>query len=686
MTNTRTSTTRGTPSFDPQASEQSTQEAASQSSRASSRSATIAPISRNESELDPLQSLQQTRLAGSADDNSARSSSHITSAYEDGRLYDSRSYAEWEASRVASHPASRSTTTTRASTAAPAATPTVPFSVSSESAPRNTASLPPSLPTSRFAPSSARPPLPPPQKMNTQASSLGRRASRRLETALKIVDKDFLSAWSDGTKSVQHISQSNNFPDLRYVFTTSGSLTDKGKNSFAQLSIEQRALFDEANAKRRQTLPDGVHGMSRGGSDRPISRSQTPSAALKFMDDKFLSDLSDGRQSLRNIGMSNDFSGLIHKYLSSDGSLTDKGQNIRAHLDDKQTARFDAALALRKQTLSASVLAEIKKAQSRASKRSGAGSSSHQPSSRQDLISQSGGPSISSSHQTPPNDLASQLMSAQQHHVDESAVAMGRDDSSPGPSFFSGLTPYQNQFMPSQAAGNSPSLHGQEVDSRWSRAALSRTPQGSSLSRHSTPNSPTFGGLTPFIDLPTPSHSRSNYPGSSSHQPSPQNDLISLLKSPQPAQRMNEPSTPGSADFRGLSTPGASFDLPEGSHFSSIRSASTHTDLSSLRSEIPEDSFRVVAEGLSLTDHINTLADLEAYSNVPAASLNRLVSEQTASDGSTRLQLTSVGDAYLNRFGSEEQRHTLSHASSTRSKRRLSLVDELRSTQSNRKR
>ncbi|MBW8831218.1 MAG: hypothetical protein JF606_17705 [Burkholderiales bacterium] len=93
---------------------------------------------------------------------------------------------------------------------------------------------------------------------------------------------------------------------------------------------------------------------------------------------------------------------------------------------------------------------------------------------------------------------------------------------------------------------------------------------------------------------------------------------------------------------------------------SSTRPAATSPDLSSLRSEIPEDSFRTVAEGLSLTNHINNLADLEAYSNVSAAFLNRLVFERTASDGSTRLQLTSVGEAYLNRFGTEEQRHTLS--------------------------
>jgi len=103
-----------------------------------------------------------------------------------------------------------------------------------------------------------------------------------------------------------------------------------------------------------------------------------------------------------------------------------------------------------------------------------------------------------------------------------------------------------------------------------------------------------------------------------------------------------------------------------------------------LRSEIPEDSFRIVAEGLSLTDHINNLADLEAYSNVSAASLSRLVSERIASDGSTRLQLSSVGQAYLNRFGSEEQRHALSRASTTRSKRRPPPADELRSTRSSR--
>lgn len=160
--------------------------------------------------------------------------------------------------------------------------------------------------------------------------------------------------------------------------------------------------------------------------------------------------------------------------------------------------------------------------------------------------------------------------------------------------------------------------------------------------------------------------------------------MISLLRSAQPAQRVNERSTPGSAVFRGLSTPGVSFVLPEASHASSTRPAVTSPDLASLRSEIPEDSFRIVAEGLALTNHINTLADLETYSNVSEALLNRLVSERTASDGSTRLQLTSVGAAYLNRFGSEEQRHTLSRASTTRSKRPLSVVDELRRAQSSR--
>ncbi|MBW8827888.1 MAG: hypothetical protein JF606_00320 [Burkholderiales bacterium] len=187
-------------------------------------------------------------------------------------------------------------------------------------------------------------------------------------------------------------------------------------------------------------------------------------------------------------------------------------------------------------------------------------------------------------------------------HAGGSAPALGGDDSSPGPSFFRGLTPYQNQFMPSPVAGSSPSLHGQEVASRWSGA----------------------------------------------------------LMFAQPAQRVSDRSILASSVVRGLPTPGASFVLPEEAHASSTRPAATSPDLSSLCAEIPEDSFRVVAEGLSLTNHINNLADLEAYSNVSAASLNRLVSERTASDGSTRLQLTSVGEAYLNRFGTEQQRHTLS--------------------------
>ncbi|MBW8833423.1 MAG: hypothetical protein JF606_29435, partial [Burkholderiales bacterium] len=173
---------------------------------------------------------------------------------------------------------------------------------------------------------------------------------------------------------------------------------------------------------------------------------------------------------------------------------------------------------------------------------------------------------------------------------------------------------------------------------------VSRTLGGSSVSRHSTLDSPSFGGLAPIMDdLPTPSHSRGTYPsaqgqepftrsggipsqfsgrsharsGSSSHQPKPQDDPISLLRFAQPAQRVHgfvgappppgasERSIPASSVFRGLPTPGASVVLPEESHASSTRAAATSPDLSSLRSEIPEDSFRTVAEGLSLTNHIN---------------------------------------------------------------------------------
>ncbi|MBW8832621.1 MAG: hypothetical protein JF606_25135, partial [Burkholderiales bacterium] len=98
-------------------------------------------------------------------------------------------------------------------------------------------------------------------------------------------------------------------------------------------------------------------------------------------------------------------------------------------------------------------------------------------------------------------------------HAGGSAPALGGDDSSPGPSFFRGLTPYQNQFMSSPVAGSYPSLHGQEVASRWSGAAQSRTLGGSSVSRHSTLASPTFGGLAPIMEnLPAPSHSRGTYP------------------------------------------------------------------------------------------------------------------------------------------------------------------------------
>jgi hypothetical protein len=608
MTSKRTSISRGNPPFDPQANEQSTQEAAS--------SDTIAPSTRNESELNPLESLQRTRRERSADDNT---------------------------------------------------------------------SLRPSLPTSRFAPASS----PPPGQVTKRPA------------ANRIVGEGLLSALSDGTKSLQEISQSNNLR-LKNFIRTDGSLTDRGEKSLAHLSNDQRELFDAASAKRRQTLSDGARAKSQGavtgstirrGGSAGSGENKVPSIALRLVDTKFLSDVSDGRKSLREIGRLNDFSSL-RIYLQADGSLTDKGKKNLAHLSSEQRAQFDAASAKRQETLSDKVRGYIEGAQWRESMRSGAGSSSHQSSSLEDLISRSSGGATSSSHQMPPNDVISQLMSTLPQHAGGSAPALGGDDSSPR-----GLTPYQNQFMPSPAAGSSPSLHGQEVDSRWSGAAQSRTPGESSVSRHSTLDSPTFGGLgglAPIMgNLPTPSHSRGTYPsaqglepftrsggipsqysgrsharpGSSSHQPSPQDDLISLLRVAQPAQR-SERSIPASSVFPGLPTLGASFVLPEESHASSTRPAATSPDLSSLRSEIPEDSFRVVVEGLSLTDHINNLADLGAYSNVSAASLKRLVFEQTASDGSTRLQLSSLGEAYLNQFVSEEQRHTLSRASTTRSKRR----------------
>jgi hypothetical protein len=105
--------------------------------------------------------------------------------------------------------------------------------------------------------------------------------------------------------------------------------------------------------------------------------------------------------------------------------------------------------------------------------------------------------------------------------------------------------------------------------------------------------------------------------------------------------------------FERLSTPGTSFVQPDPSHASRSRSEVTQAELESARAAISAENFRAVTEGLSQSGHVNTLEDLELYSGVPAASLNLIVEQETLSDGSTRLQLTSLGSDYLRRYGSQ---------------------------------
>jgi hypothetical protein len=145
---------------------------------------------------------------------------------------------------------------------------------------------------------------------------------------------------------------------------------------------------------------------------------------------------------------------------------------------------------------------------------------------------------------------------------------------------------------------------------------------------------------------------------------------------------MSERSSPRSSIFGDLSTPGTSFVLPEESHASSSRAATTEEDLESMRSEIPDATFSGLVEGLSQADHVNTLDDLATYANVSVASLQRLLSERPGSNGSTTFQLTSLGETYVSRFASTEQRFDLSRASAIRSEQSSRIVDQLRGAQS----
>jgi hypothetical protein len=133
--------------------------------------------------------------------------------------------------------------------------------------------------------------------------------------------RKYCSKLADSSVSIHHIRGLTHI-NLNLYIKPDGFLTPEGERYFSRMSKEDRALFDEALAKRRA---------------RPHSEQ------YKIME--YLSELEDASITIPNLSKLMGWS--LGNYIKADGSLTPNGQSFFANMSGDHRARLDSALAKR---------------------------------------------------------------------------------------------------------------------------------------------------------------------------------------------------------------------------------------------------------------------------------------------------------------------------------------------------
>ena len=77
------------------------------------------------------------------------------------------------------------------------------------------------------------------------------------------------------------------------------------------------------------------------------------------------------------------------------------------------------------------------------------------------------------------------------------------------------------------------------------------------------------------------------------------------------------------------------------------------------KSNISPSDFKVAIDGLALAEHIANIEDVASYAEIPEESLKHLLQSETRPDGTSRFQLTTLGETYVSQLFSAEERETL---------------------------
>jgi hypothetical protein len=125
---------------------------------------------------------------------------------------------------------------------------------------------------------------------------------RQRKSASKLVDPDFLSAWSAGA-SVKNVAEMSrwNRTALNQVVRSEGTLTDHGEALRSLLSADQQAEFDQATERRKEALSGGSasrRSESGTSSQAPLNTTRVgQSSSQPLPQDDLLSHLLESTQS-----------------------------------------------------------------------------------------------------------------------------------------------------------------------------------------------------------------------------------------------------------------------------------------------------------------------------------------------------------------------------------------------------